>query len=117
RDAERGLYFVTDGRNEVIGCLLTTSPQTDHIIGYSGPNEVLIALDSRGAILALELLRSGDTREHVEKVQGNPHFLRRFLGWNPAEAPHPKVEAVSGAPLTSLASCEGMMDLCPGSGP
>ena len=58
RDAERGLYFVTDGRNEVIGCLLTTSPQTDHIIGYSGPNEVLIALDSRGAILALGRVRS-----------------------------------------------------------
>ena len=117
RDAERGLYFVTDGRNEVIGCLLTTSPQTDHIIGYSGPNEVLIALDSRGAILALELLRSGDTREHVEKVQGNPHFLRRFLGWNPAEAPPPKVEAVSGATLTSLAIAEGIEERLAGAAP
>src|SRR5690242_12516830 len=56
RDADRGLYFVTDARNDTIGCLLTTSPQADNIIGYSGPNDLLIALDSRGAIAGVELL-------------------------------------------------------------
>ena len=44
-DAERGLYFATNARGDTIGCLLTTSPQTDNIIGYSGPTDLLIALD------------------------------------------------------------------------
>ena len=34
---------------------------TDDLIGYSGPNNLLIALNERGAIVGLELLRSGDT--------------------------------------------------------
>src|SRR5262245_22154010 len=65
-DAERGLHFVTDGRGDTIGCLLTTSPHTDNIIGYSGPNNLLLALDSRGVIVGLDLLQSGDTEEHVQ---------------------------------------------------
>src|SRR6185503_16444136 len=87
RDAERGLHFVTDTRGDTIGCLLTTSPQTDNIIGYSGPNNLLIALDSRGAIAGLELLSSSDTEEHVQKVKRDPGFLRTFIGWRPSEAP------------------------------
>src|SRR5216117_2922451 len=81
RDAERGLHFVTDARGDTIGCLLATSPQTDSIIGYSGPNNLLIALDSHGAIAGLYLLSSGDTEEHVQKVKHDPGFLRTFIGW------------------------------------
>src|SRR3989442_3468617 len=50
RDAERGLHFVTHARGDTIGCLLTSSPQTDNIISYSGPNNLLNALDCRGTI-------------------------------------------------------------------
>src|SRR5438876_6983191 len=91
RDAERGLHFVTDARGDTIGCLLTTSPQTDHIIGYSGPNNLLIALDNHGAIAGLELLRSGDTEEHVERVKRAPGFLPSFIGWKPSQAPPPEI--------------------------
>ncbi len=107
RDPERGFYFVTDARNDVVGCMLTTSPQTDNIIGYSGPNNLLIALNSRGVIVGIELLRSGDTKEHVERVTHDPGFLRSFIGWKPGEAP-PKVEGVSGATLTSFAIAESI---------
>src|SRR5438094_10418977 len=106
RDAERGLHFVTDARGDTIGCLLTTSPQTDNIIGYSGPNNLLIALDSRGAIAGLELLSSGDTEEHVQKVKRDSGFLRTFIDWKPGEAPAPRIEGVSGATLTSFAIAE-----------
>src|SRR6266496_642662 len=101
RDAERGLHFVTDARGDTIGCLLTTSPQTDAIIGYSGPNNLLIALDTGGAIAGLELLSSGDTEEHVQKVKRDPGFLRTFIGWKPGETL--KIQGVSGATLTSFA--------------
>ena len=117
RDPDRGLYFVTDTRGDVVGCLLTTSPQTDNIIGYSGPNDLLIALDSHGVIVGLELLRSGDTKEHVERVTRDPNFLRSFIGWNPGEAPPPKVEGVSGATLTSFAMAEGIQQRLAGAAP
>src|SRR6266542_4137107 len=116
RDAERGLHFVTDTRGDTIGCLLTTSPQTDNIIGYSGPNNLLIALDSRGAITGLELLHSGDTEEHVQKVKHDPGFLRSFIGWKPGETP-PKIQGVSGATLTSFAIAESIQQRLAGAAP
>ncbi|HXT40739.1 MAG TPA: FAD:protein FMN transferase [Candidatus Angelobacter sp.] len=117
RDPDRGLYFVTDARNDTIGCLLTTSPQTDNIIGYSGPNNLLIALDSRGAIAGVELLRSGDTKEHVEKVKSDPNFLRSFIGWKPGSSSLPKIEGVSGATLTSFAIAESVQQRLAGAAP
>ena len=44
-DPRRGLHVVTDPLDNTLGGLMTTAPWTDHIIGYSGPNNLLIALD------------------------------------------------------------------------
>ena len=117
RDAERGLHYVTDARGETIGCLLTTSPHADNIIGYAGPNDLLIALDRTGVIVGLELLRSGDTEEHVQKVKRDPGFWRSFLGWKPSEAPPPKIAGVSGATLTSFAIAESIQQRLAGAAP
>jgi len=117
RDAERGLHLVADARGETVGCLLTTSPHTDNIIGYSGPNNLLIALDRSGAVSAVELLRSGDTEEHVKAVQADPKFLRSFIGWKPNESPLPRIEGVSGATLTSLAVGESIQQRLAGAAP
>src|SRR6185369_7666706 len=117
RDTARGLHFVTDARGDTIGCLLTTSPQSDSIIGYSGPNNLLVALDARGAIAGLELLSSGDTEEHVQKVKRDPGFLRTFIGWRPSEAPPPKIQGVSGATLTSYAIAESIQQRLAGAAP
>ena len=108
RDSNRGLYYVTDARGATVGCLLMTSPRTDDVVGYSGPNNLLIALDMAGAVTGMELLRSGDTPEHVAWVRSNATFLRAFVGWKPAEAPPPKPQAVSGATLTSFAITEAV---------
>jgi len=78
RDPERGWYFVTDSRGDVIGCLLTTSPQTDHVIGYSGPTDLLIALDGRGAIVGLEILRS-ETRKNTSNESTRCRLSSKFL--------------------------------------
>src|SRR5437667_1460209 len=98
-----------------IGCLLTPSPQTDDIIGYSGPNNLLIALDSRGVIAGVELLNSGDTEEHVQKVKRDPGFLRTFIGWKPGETL--KIQGVSGATLTSFAIAESIQQRLAGAAP
>ena len=116
RDVDRGLYYVTDSRGDTMGCLLRTSPQTDGIVGYSGPNDLLIALDSRGAVAGVELLRSGDTVEHVRKVKAEAAFWRRWMGWKPDE-PAPRMQAVSGATLTSFAIAEAVQQRLAGAAP
>jgi thiamine biosynthesis lipoprotein ApbE len=117
RDADRGLHVVSDARGTVLGMILNTAPQTDHIIGYSGPSNLMIALDPQGAILAVEVLASADTPEHVRRVGRDARFLRGFLGWKSAEQPAPRIAAVSGATLTSLAMAEGIEYRLTGSSP
>ena len=116
RDPERGLHYVTDARGNTLGLLLTTSPQTDDIIGYSGPNNLLLALDTNGAMAAAELISSGDTEEHVTMIRRDPGFLRAFVGWKPGEIP-PRFSAVSGATLTSYAMAEAIQKRLAGSAP
>src|SRR5262249_28281185 len=51
------------------------------------------------------------------QVRSDTRFLRGFLGWRPGEEPAPKVEAVSGATLTSLAIAEGIQQRLAGAAP
>jgi NosR/NirI family transcriptional regulator, nitrous oxide reductase regulator len=114
---ERGLYFVTDARGATIGCLLTTSPETDDVIGYAGPNNLLVGLDMAGTVAGVELLRSGDTPQYVGWVKADKGFLRTFIGWKPAETAPPKPQAVSGATLTSFAIAEAIQKRLTGAAP
>ena len=86
------------------GSALTTSPQTDDIIGYTGPNNLRITLDPAGKIADVELLTSGDTPAHVAEVRKADAFWRSFIGWTPGK----KIEAVGGSTLTSLAMAEAV---------
>jgi thiamine biosynthesis lipoprotein ApbE/Na+-translocating ferredoxin:NAD+ oxidoreductase RnfG subunit len=95
---------------------LRTSPHTDAIVGYSGPNDLLIALDARGTVTGVELLHSGDTVEHVQKVKAEAAFWRRWIGWKPDE-PSPRMQAVSGATLTSFAIAEAIQQRLVGASP
>ena len=116
-DIDRGLYFARNARGETVGCVLTTSPFTDQIIGYSGPNNLLIVIDASGTVAGVELLNSGDTPDHVEKVKADPEFWQRFIGWNPGEKPPPVVSGVSGATLTSFAIAESIQQRLAGATP
>ncbi len=116
-DPLRGLHVVTDPLDDTLGGLMTTAPWTDHIMGYSGPNNVLIVLDPNATILEVELLASGDTREQVEMVRTATDFLPGLSGWNPAKDPVPPLNPVSGATLTSFAVLESVQERLAGSAP
>jgi NosR/NirI family transcriptional regulator, nitrous oxide reductase regulator len=117
RDPERGLHYVFDARGETLGVLLTTSPHTDDIVGYSGPNNVLIALGTDGAIAGVQLLKSGDTEDHAAKVARDTNFFDAFRGWNPDGPARLRVEGVSGATLTSYAIAEAVQERLAGGAP
>jgi thiamine biosynthesis lipoprotein ApbE/Na+-translocating ferredoxin:NAD+ oxidoreductase RnfG subunit len=106
-DPRLGGQTVLDKQGRMLGLLLTTSPHSDDLVGYAGPSNLLIALDSARQVIGVKLLSSGDTRAHVEQIEQRPSFWQQFVGASPTQHLS-KVEAVSGSTLTSLAMAEAI---------
>lgn len=105
-----GLQTIHDISGDSQGYVVQTSPKSDHVIGYSGPNNVMIVFGPDDRIIGAELLHSGDTRDHAEQVENDEFFLQSFNGLTAGEAANVgDVDAVSGATLTSLAIAEGVI--------
>lgn len=105
---DRGGWEVSDGLGQRLGELWVTWPDADDIVGYSGPTRVRVALDARGDVADLRLVDSADTPDHVEDVRRDRRFWESLRGWRPTSPEPPKVEAVAGSTLTSLAIVESV---------
>lgn len=106
-DGSRNLL---DADKEPVGYALQTSPVCDHIIGFSGPTNMLVVLTPDDTIAGVKILSSGDTREHLQEVLQSPTFLSSFDGRSRGDvAEGDRVDAVSGATLTSLAISESII--------
>ena len=118
RVSEDGAHFVLDASRNELGFVVATSPDSDHIIGYSGPNNVLVAFGADGKVLGIRVLDSGDTPEHLEDVLEDEAFMGSFDGktWEELQATR-EVDGVSGATLTSLAIAEGIIQRVSGDAP
>jgi NosR/NirI family transcriptional regulator, nitrous oxide reductase regulator len=108
-DPRHGGQTVSDADGWPLGYVVQTSPASDAIIGFSGPTNTLIAFDAAHRILGLDILRCGDTPEHLQAVLRSGRFLTAYNGltWEQARA-RQTVDAVSGATLTSLAIRQGI---------
>lgn len=104
-----GMQAVKDASGITLGHVMQTSPEADDIIGYSGPTNTLIALDSRGRVLGLRILGSADTTDHVAEIVSERSFFKQFTGKKPSEVADLRPQAVSGATLTSSAIAEGVL--------
>ncbi|MCA9214199.1 MAG: FMN-binding protein [Planctomycetales bacterium] len=113
----RGRQVLSDG-NESLGYILQTSPASDSLIGFCGPTNALIAFSSEDQIIAIDILASGDTDEHVEQVMHDPEFRKAFIGatWGEEESLR-NVDAVSGATLTSRTIQQGVIARISGTQP
>ncbi|QDT34603.1 FMN-binding protein [Thalassoglobus polymorphus] len=110
KDSETGLFPIRNDDSE-FGYLLTTSPKSDHIIGFSGPTNVAILLNPDLEVQQLEVLWSRDTREHLKEVVSSSKYWDQFLGVSWEElSQKQEVDAVSGATLTSLAIGESIIN-------
>ncbi|MEQ8209803.1 MAG: FMN-binding protein [Lacipirellulaceae bacterium] len=95
---------ILDENGEIVGRFFETSPEGDDIIGFSGPTNALVAFDAEGKICDVSILSSQDTRDHVNQVKNDEHFLKSFNGMTREEAAQStEVDSVSGATLTALA--------------
>ena len=107
--------LVQDGIGNRLGRLVTTSPDADAIIGYSGPTNVLVALDEQERVVGTRILGTQDTPDHVDKLRGNAAFERIFKQWRPASQPAPKLDGQAGSTLTAYAIVESIQKRLSGS--
>jgi len=106
---EDGILQVFDAEKNILGRLAQTAPQSDDSIGFSGATNALLAFDLNETVVGLEILESGDTKEHLDAVIDDDSFLATFEGKNEQELGKGiEVEGVSGATLTSMAIAEGI---------
>jgi Na+-translocating ferredoxin:NAD+ oxidoreductase RnfG subunit len=107
---EQAAQTVLDRQGDPLGYVVRTSPASDSIIGYSGPTNTLIALDTDDRILGIRIVSSGDTHDHVQAVVTDERFMTSFDGLTWEQASHRfGIQGVSGATLTSLAVAEGIV--------
>jgi Na+-translocating ferredoxin:NAD+ oxidoreductase RnfG subunit len=114
-ESGRNSQTVLNADGEPLGYVVQTSPESDSIIGFSGPTNVLIAFDGDDRVVGAEILWSRDTREHVDMILADGRLLAAWKGLTWQElATHlsrpetAQIDAVSGATLTSLAIAESV---------
>lgn len=106
-DREGAYIQNADGKR--IGWAVTTLPTASNIIGFSGPTNSLIVVAADNTIQGIKILSSKDTPEHLAAAQKTTWFLKQFAGKSPEDlAGQTKLDAVSGATLTSLAIIESV---------
>lgn len=102
---------LVDAAGERVGTILRTSPAGDAAIGFSGPTDLLVVCDRDLVVAGVEILSSGDTRDHVLAIERDPGFLASLAGRSLDElaaGEASRADAVAGSTLTSLAIREAL---------
>ncbi len=107
-DPALGLVDVFAVTGTFLGSLVRTSPSTDDLVGYTGPNDLLVALDPSQRIVAVTLMASADTDAHVIDVLRATRFWSGFERWSPHQGQPLAIDAVAGSTLTSMAMTEAV---------
>ena len=100
---------VRDANGQTIARVLRTSPEANHILGFSGPTDVLLVMNPDSELIVAKIVSSRDTRDHVQKVLEDEKFLQSLVGRSQQDLLNLQdVDAVSGATLTSYAILESI---------
>ena len=108
-DPQTGAQTVHDANQTVIGIVAQTLPEARDVIGYSGPTNMLIAMDAKKTVIGLRVLHSADTPDHVAEVVSERKFFGQFRGLVMGDLQPKQIDAVTGATLTSSAMAEGVL--------
>ncbi len=93
-----------------LGYFLTTSPQCDHLKGYSGPTNLALALDKTGRLIEARIISATDTPDHVQSVLDDTGFWKAHLGLSLGSPGNPEIDAVTGSTLTSSAISRSIIE-------
>lgn len=108
-DPQTGVQAVRDANQTVIGMVAQTLPEAKNVIGYSGPTNMLIAMDAKKNVIGLRVLHSADTPDHVAEVVSERRFFSQFKDLVMGDLKPKQIDAVTGATLTSSAMAEGVL--------
>lgn len=114
KELEDGTYAVFGGQPEPLGTVLRTSPAADHVIGYQGPTDTIVAFDQDGKAIGLAVLGSFDNEPYVRYVREDYGFPELFTGMSLWELPNLDIEAaeiegVAGATMTSMSVAHALV--------
>jgi nitroreductase len=101
-DDRSDMWTVYDADRVLLGTALSTSPSADSTTGYAGPVPLLIGLDQEGRIVGVEPLPNSETRAFIDYIREEGYF-DAWDGLTVAEALEKRVDAVSGATMSSSA--------------
>ena len=107
------LVDVYDAGGRRLGAAVRTAPATDNIVGYQGPTDMLLALDTDDRVIGLAVRSSYDNQPYVDYTGADEPFRARFRHmlldelsrFDPDAA---GIEGVSGATMTSMAVARGL---------
>lgn len=107
-EGDSAAYRLLDADGNQLAIVTQTSPESDSIVGYAGPSNLLVVMDGDLVVQSVRLLRCPDTAEHLRMVESSENFWRQFLGWKWGETATVEVDGVTGSTLTSLAIGEAV---------
>ena len=107
-------YRVLDRRGKLLGWAVRGSPATDRVVGYQGPNDLLLVFDPGWRLLGFKLRQWFDNQPYVDYVRQDPDFQRLFQGRTldqlaQLDLEEAEIEGVSGATMTSMAVAQGLV--------
>ncbi len=76
---QRNSLEILDNQRNAIGFAMRSMPYSKEIVGYSGPSDVLMITDKDERMLGIAIRSSYDTPSHVEDVEIDRRFMKR---WN-----------------------------------
>lgn len=105
----RFTYYEGFKNKDRVGCVLKVKAK-----GYAGNIDMLVGIDSRGAIQAVEVLSQQETPglgsriTEIRQAEGKPWFLEQFKGKIAADLKMSDIQAITGATISSKAVLEGI---------
>lgn len=108
-------WHVFDADDVKLGSIIRTSPAADNIVGYQGPTECLISLNSEGVVQKIRVRKSYENEPYYGYLNEDWSFRYLFQNLTMEEVATfdlvaNEVEGVSGATMTSMAVAKGVVE-------
>ena len=108
------LLDILDANGSKLGQVGRSSPHADQIIGYQGPVDSLLILETNGTLKAMAIRSSFENQPYADYPNDDAYFASLFTGRSIPQLAdmnltEEEVEGVSGATMTSMAMAEGIV--------
>ena len=109
------LFEALDENGTILGQVGRTSPHADRIIGYQGPIDILLILESNGSLKGMRMRSSFENQPYADYPKDDYYLPSLFEGRSIPQLADmnetaERYEGVSGATMTSQAMAKGIVE-------